>query len=61
MTPHYKELLVACHAADRDWSASGSVSADTMSQIRAALGKQENIVEKSFALVEKMRKTLEGV
>jgi hypothetical protein len=60
MTPHYKELLVACQAADRDWSVRGSVSADTMSQIRAALGKPESIVEKSFALVEKMRKTLEG-
>jgi hypothetical protein len=61
MTPQYEDLLAVCQAADRDWSARGSVSVETMSQIRAALGKPESIVEKSFALVEKMRKTLEGV
>ncbi len=59
MEQQHKDLLAACQAADSDWSMNGEVSPNTMVLIRAALGEPQTIAEKSLALVEEMRKTLD--
>ncbi len=59
MEQQHKDLLAACQAADNDWSMNGEVSGYTMLLIRMALGEPQTIAEKSFALVEGMRKTLD--
>ncbi len=52
-------LLTACQSVDIDFSEHGVVRVDTVEFVRAALDEPQTIAEKSLALVEKMRKTLD--